>query len=162
MHWSQTRRFMQISPAKWRPSCPGHNCSDELNHRYPVPFVNFWPACLNLKPPVGWHLIEFLLCRLTPLPSTHWSRNTWWRHEMETFPALLTLCEGNPPVTGGFPHEDQCRGALISSLTCKRLSKLSRCQWFEAPKRSLWRHRDNNGRRHFQMYLRDSKCLQFK
>ena len=24
---------------------------------------------------------------------------------METFSALLALCEGNPPVTGGFPSE---------------------------------------------------------
>ena len=29
----------------------------------------------------------------------------WWRHQMETFSALLTLCEGNPPVTGGFPSQ---------------------------------------------------------
>ena len=27
---------------------------------------------------------------------------TLWRHDMETFSALLTLCEANPPVTGGF------------------------------------------------------------
>ena len=26
------------------------------------------------------------------------------------------LCEGNPPVTGGFPHKGQWRGALIFSL----------------------------------------------
>ena len=25
---------------------------------------------------------------------------TWWRHHIETFSALLVLCEGNPPVTG--------------------------------------------------------------
>ena len=24
---------------------------------------------------------------------------TWWRHQMETFFALLALCEGNPPIT---------------------------------------------------------------
>ena len=30
---------------------------------------------------------------------------SWWRHQMETFSALLTLCEGNPPVTGGFPSQ---------------------------------------------------------
>ena len=28
---------------------------------------------------------------------------TWWRHQMETFSALLALREGNPPVTGGIP-----------------------------------------------------------
>ena len=42
----------------------------------------------------------------------------WWRHPMETFSALLTLCEGNPPVTGGFPHKGQWRGALKFSLIC--------------------------------------------
>ena len=31
---------------------------------------------------------------------------TWWYHDMETLSALLVLCEGNPPMTGGrFPHK---------------------------------------------------------
>ena len=30
---------------------------------------------------------------------------SWWRHQMETFSASLALCEGNPPVTGGFPSQ---------------------------------------------------------
>ena len=33
--------------------------------------------------------------------------NSWWRHQMETFPALLAFCVGNSPVTGefsGIPH----------------------------------------------------------
>ena len=30
---------------------------------------------------------------------------SWWHHQMETFSALLVLCEGNPPVTGGFPSK---------------------------------------------------------
>ena len=29
----------------------------------------------------------------------------WWCHQMETFSALLACCEGNPPVTGGFPSQ---------------------------------------------------------
>ena len=28
-----------------------------------------------------------------------------WRHQIETFSALLALCEGNPPITGGFPSQ---------------------------------------------------------
>ena len=28
---------------------------------------------------------------------------SWWRHQMETFSALLALCVGNSPVTGKFP-----------------------------------------------------------
>ena len=30
---------------------------------------------------------------------------TWWRHQMETFSALLALCVGNSPVTGEFPSQ---------------------------------------------------------
>ena len=29
----------------------------------------------------------------------------WWYHQMETFSALLALCEGNPLVTSGFPSQ---------------------------------------------------------
>ena len=28
---------------------------------------------------------------------------TWWRHQMETFSALLDLCAGKSPVPGEFP-----------------------------------------------------------
>ena len=37
---------------------------------------------------------------------------------METFFTLLVVCEGNPPVSGDFPHKGQWRGALASSLIC--------------------------------------------
>ena len=30
------------------------------------------------------------------------ARMTWWRHQMETFSALLALCAGNSPVSGEF------------------------------------------------------------
>ena len=29
----------------------------------------------------------------------------WWRHQMETFSALLAFCAGNSPVTGEFPTQ---------------------------------------------------------
>ena len=32
-------------------------------------------------------------------------KRPWWRHRLETFSAFLALCEGNPPVTGGFPTQ---------------------------------------------------------
>ena len=35
---------------------------------------------------------------------------TWWRHQMETFPVLLTLCPGN--------SQRQVTRALMFSLTC--------------------------------------------
>ena len=45
---------------------------------------------------------------------------TWWRHQMETFSALLAFREENPPVTdGSFPHKGQWCGALVLSLICR-------------------------------------------
>ena len=29
----------------------------------------------------------------------------WWRHQMETFSALLAICAGNSPVTGGIVYD---------------------------------------------------------
>ena len=40
----------------------------------------------------------------------------WWRHQMETFSALLAICAGNSPVNS--PHKGQWRGALLFSLIC--------------------------------------------
>ena len=40
----------------------------------------------------------------------------WWRHQMETFSALLAICAGNS--LGNSPHKGQWRGALMFSLIC--------------------------------------------
>ena len=42
----------------------------------------------------------------------------WWRHQMETFSALLALCAGNSPVPVNSPHKGQWREALMFSLIC--------------------------------------------
>ena len=44
----------------------------------------------------------------------------WWRHQMETFSALLAICAGNSPVNS--PHKGQWRGALMFSLICARIN----------------------------------------
>ena len=44
--------------------------------------------------------------------------STWWRYQIEPFFRVTCLCEGNPPVTGGFPSHNQWRGALTFSLIC--------------------------------------------
>ena len=41
---------------------------------------------------------------------------SWWRHQMETFSALLAFCAWNSLVTGKFPAQSQWRGALVFSL----------------------------------------------
>ena len=43
---------------------------------------------------------------------------SWWRHQMETFSALLALCAWNSQITGEFPHKGQWCGALMFSLIC--------------------------------------------
>ena len=57
--------------------------------------------------------------------------------------ALLALCEGNLPVTGGFPSRRPVarRFDVFFDLSLnKRLRKYSRRRWFVTPPRSLWRH----------------------
>ena len=39
---------------------------------------------------------------------------SWWRHQMETFSALLAICVGNSPVNSR--HKGQWRGPLIFTL----------------------------------------------
>ena len=41
----------------------------------------------------------------------------WWCHDMEMFSTLLTLCEGNPPVTGGFPSQRASNVDMLSLLS---------------------------------------------
>ena len=60
----------------------------------------------------------------------------WWRHQMEKFSALLTLCERNSPVTGEFPSQRPVTWSFDESLICalnKWLCKQSWGWW-------LWRH----------------------
>ena len=44
--------------------------------------------------------------------------NSWWRHQMETFSALLALCAGNSPVTGEFPAQSPVTRSFDVSLIC--------------------------------------------
>ena len=68
-----------------------------------------------------------------------------WRHEMQTFSALLPLCVVNSSVTGEFPAQMAVTRSVVffDLRLTKRLSKQSRRRWFETPSRSLWR--DCNG-----------------
>ena len=68
---------------------------------------------------------------------------SWWRHQMDTFSALLALCAGNSPVTGEFTTQrpvTRSFDVLFDLRPNKRWSKQSWGWWFETPSRSLWRH----------------------
>ena len=68
---------------------------------------------------------------------------SWWRHQMETFSALLAICARNSPVTGEFPAQRPVTRSFDISFDLhlnKRLSKQSWGWWFETPSCPLWRH----------------------
>ena len=89
------------------------------------------------------HGLHGHLCLKKPLNLTTLSRTSWWRHQMETFSALLAICAGNSPVPGEFPA--QWPVALSFDIFFdlrlnKRLSKQSWGWWFETLSHPLWRH----------------------
>ena len=68
---------------------------------------------------------------------------SWWRHQMETFSALLAICARNSPVPGEFPAQGPVTRSF--DVFCdlhlnKRLSKQSWGWWFETLLCPLWRH----------------------
>ena len=71
-----------------------------------------------------------------------WPMYPWCRHQMETFSALLAICEVKPLVTGGFPSQRPVTWScyvFFGLCLNKCLSKQSRCQWFQMLLCSLWR-----------------------
>ena len=67
----------------------------------------------------------------------------WWRHQMETFSALLAICVGNSPVPGEFSAQrpvTRSFDVLFDLRLNQRLSKHSWGWWFETLSRPLWRH----------------------
>ena len=76
---------------------------------------------------------------------TQMSLFAWWRHQMETFSALLAICAGNSPVPGEFPAQrpvTRSFDVFFDLRLNKRLSKQSWGWWFETLSRPLWRHRN--------------------
>ena len=102
---------------------------DVINHPYlNIRLIMLWKGLVSNKSDNG------KVNSLAPGP--------WWRHQMETFSALLAICAGNSPVPVNSPHKGLWRGALMFSLN-KRLSKQSWGWWFETLSRPLWRHRND-------------------
>ena len=67
----------------------------------------------------------------------------WWRHQMETFSALLAICAGNSPVPSEFPAQRPVTPSFdvfFDLRLNKRLNKQSSGWWFETISHPLWRH----------------------
>ena len=70
-------------------------------------FVDFY---LKQKPSTKWtsHFLNISTCyECGCINKLNSAVVPWWRHRMETFFALLALCVGNSPVTGGLPSQRQ-------------------------------------------------------
>ena len=69
--------------------------------------------------------------------------HTWWRHQMETFSALLAICAENSPPPGEFPAQRPLTRSFdvyFDLRLNKRLSKQSWGWWFETLPRLFWHH----------------------
>ena len=97
-----------------------------------------------MRQAITWANIDPVLCRHT---SYDVSRQSWWRHQMEAFSALLAICAGNSPVPGEFPTQRPVTRSFdvyFDLRPNKRLSKQSWGWWFETQSRPLWRHRNDD------------------
>ena len=110
----------------------------------------------NIKSVFTIIILVLLLCQLSLSSGMSWriapettrqsegaSRKSWWRHQMETFSALLAICAGNSPVPNEFPAqkpETRSFDVLFDLRPKKRLSKQWWGWWLETPPRPLWRY----------------------
>ena len=80
--FSLKKMHLKMSSAKWRLSCLGLNVLRVwiLNHTH----LKLWVG-------LSYPAIHIL--------------TSWWRHQMETFSALLAICVGYSPVPGEFPAQ---------------------------------------------------------
>ena len=72
--------------------------------------VTYWAPVYQLTIIIGnfrWKI------PITTLPFVCWRDIAWWRHQMKTFSASLTLCAGSWPLICEFPYKGQWRGALM-------------------------------------------------
>ena len=92
-----------------------------------------------------WNIYTWIECMALRKLDVGRGREThsWWRHQMESFSALLALCEENPPVTGGLSSQRPVTGTFddfFDSHLNKKLSKQSTRRWFDTQLRSSCRH----------------------
>ena len=92
--------------------------------------------------------LQLIVCEVT----FNWPRNfaapylivpgifymSWWRHQLETFSALLAFCAGNSPAS----QRPMTRsfGVFFDLRLNQQLSKQWRRRWFKTPSCPLWRH----------------------
>ena len=138
---------LKISFVKWQPFCPWQQCVKMSYEKVRNALIIGWVIVHLLthymlhfsggNKNINFHFMSFL--HISSLGCNY----TWWRHQMETFFALLVICAGNSPVLGEFPAQRPVTRSCDVSFDLrlyKRLSKQSWGWWFEALSCPLWRH----------------------
>ena len=84
------------------------------------------PMCMSTHESL--RMLQSSLCFIGPFSNgtslrlVRFNSSPWWRHQMETFSALLAICAGNSPVPVNSLRKGQWRGALMFSLICTRIN----------------------------------------
>ena len=98
----------------------------------------------HFRPPSKSHfLAEANNASISSCTCQHDSDWAWWRHQMETFSALLAICVGNSLVTGEFPAQMPVTRSFDVFFDLRLNNPLSKQWWglwFETPSGLLWRH----------------------
>ena len=114
---------------QWWPASPTHICATRpqwvnSSHKFNAIFINsYQPWWLRI------YLFSIIILPTRPVTVT------WWRHQMESFSAFLAVCQGNTPVTGGFPSQRPVTRSFDIFFDLRQNNR-----WFETPSRSVWRH----------------------
>ena len=107
------------------------------------PIANYMSKVTSLN---HWNVVHYWSSATSYL---FWRKNlsrmidSWWRHQMGTFSALLAICAGNSPVPGEFPAQRPVTRSFDVFFDLRlnnRLSKQSWGWWFETLSRPLWCH----------------------
>ena len=106
-------------------------CKQSSRWWFEKPSRSLWRRCDALSPPFQIYLIKkhwcssqtrfvlrLILAGCAMSNNHHKGILSWWRHQMESFAAWLTLCAGNSRVTNEFHHKGQWLWALKFSLIC--------------------------------------------
>ena len=109
-----------------------HICVSEVGHRTddkPLSettlgkcFLFFWLLGTSSTEILSFFAFHPTVASFLVPRGCHRPKKSWWRHQMETFSALLALCAGNSPVPVTSPHKGQWRGALMFTLICARIN----------------------------------------
>ena len=119
------------------------------NYICSVKMIYDWNSCVNGN---VWFKCTRMFSRINYMQtgSRSWQipcsgEITWWRHQMETFSALLVICARNSPVAGEFPAQRPVMrtfDVFFDLHPNKRLSKQWWGWWFETPSCPSWCHRN--------------------